>query len=97
LAVAHSWARDHAESALAWLVRRLHEELRARSAAPVSTEVTVPGTAALHNAWRGVPTRTLFDQYQRAEQLRNLLGTGLNVELAFQALLSALVANRGRT
>jgi DNA polymerase-3 subunit delta' len=95
LAVAHTWAQDRAELALAWLERRLHEELRARSAG--STEVTVPSAATLHNAWRGVPTRTLFEQYQRAEQLHNLLGSGLNVELAFQALLSRLVANRGGT
>lgn len=96
LLVAGSWAKEHAELALAWLERRLHEELRTRSGAG-STEVTVPAAATLHNAWRGVPTRTLFDQYQRAEQLHNLLGSGLNVELALQALLSGLVANRGRT
>jgi DNA polymerase-3 subunit delta' len=96
VAVAHAWAKDHAELALSWLKRRLHEELRARSGAG-PTEVTVPAVATLHNAWRNVPTRTLFDQYQRAEQLHNLLGSGLNVELAFQALLSGFVANRGRT
>jgi len=96
VAVAHTWAKDHAELSLSWLKRRLHEELRVRSGAG-PTEVTVPAGAALHNAWRNVPTRTLFDQYQRAEQLHNLLGSGLNVELAFQALLSGFVANRGRT
>ena len=96
VAVAHSWAKNHPELALSWLGRCLHAEIRARSGAD-STEVTVPPTATLHNAWRSVPTRTLFDQYRRAEQLQNLLGSGLNVELALQALLSVFVVNRGRT
>ena len=73
------------------------EELRTRlTAPPGSTEVTVPGGATLHNAWRAVPARTLFEQYDRAEKLLNQLGSGLNIELAVQAMLSALVVNRGR-
>ena len=97
-AVAHSWAKDRTELALTWLKRRLHEELRARSTATGgSTEVTVQTSATLHNAWRTVPARTLFDQYDKAEKLLNQLGSGLNVELALQAMLSAFVVNRGRS
>ncbi len=96
LAVAHSWAKDRTEVALAWLARRLHAEIRLRLGGG-STEVTVPGAATLHNAWASVPTRTLFDQHAKAEQLRNLLGSGLNVELALQALLNGFLISRGRS
>jgi DNA polymerase-3 subunit delta' len=96
LAVAQSWAKGRTDVALAWLGRRLHAELRLRLG-DVSTEVTVPGATTLHNAWEGVPTRTLFDQHAKAEQLRNLLGSGLNVELALQALLNGFLVSRGRS
>jgi DNA polymerase-3 subunit delta' len=96
--VAQSWAKGDIELALSWLRRRLHDELRARFMAPAgSTEVTVPGGATLHNAWRTLPARTLFEQYDRAEKLLNQLGSGLNIELALQAMLNALVVNRGRS
>jgi DNA polymerase-3 subunit delta' len=96
--VAQTWAKGDIELALSWLRRRLHEELRFRfTAQPGSTEVTVAGGATLHNAWQTVPARTLFEQYDRAEKLLNQLGSGLNVELALQALLNALVMNRGRS
>jgi hypothetical protein len=95
--VAQAWVKGDVALALSWLRRRLHEELRARAAAGAgSTEVTVPAGATLHNAWQTVPARALFEQYDRAEKLQNLLGSGLNIELAVQAMLSALVVNRGR-
>jgi DNA polymerase III subunit delta' len=97
-AVAQSWAKGDTELALSWLRRRIHEELRARLAEPGgSTSVTVPAAATLHNAWRALPARTLFDEYDRAEKLLNLLGSGLNIELALAAMLNALVVNRGRS
>jgi DNA polymerase-3 subunit delta' len=95
--VAQTWTKGDIELALSWLRRRLHEELRSRfTTAPGSTEVTVPGSETLHNAWQTVPARTLFEQYDRAEKLLNQLGSGLNIELAVQAMLNALVVNRGR-
>jgi DNA polymerase-3 subunit delta' len=97
-AVAQSWVKGDVELALGWLRRRLHEELKTRAtAASGSTEVTVPAAATLHNAWRSLPARTLFEQYDRAEKLLNQLGSGLNIDLALQAMLSALVVNRGRS
>jgi DNA polymerase-3 subunit delta' len=93
--VAHSWAKDRPEAALTWLERRLHAEIRSRYEA-VSTEVTVQEAPTLHNALRHLPTRVLFDRHEQAGQLLNLLGSGLNVELALQALLSAFVVNRGK-
>jgi DNA polymerase-3 subunit delta' len=97
LAVAHAWAKERTETILAWLWHRLHDEIRSRAPGTgVSTGVTVPALATLHNALRGVPLRTLFDQHDRAEKLLNQLGSGINVELALQALLSGFQANRGR-
>ena len=95
--VGQAWARDRPETALGWLCGRLHAELRARLAPSTSTGVTVPPSATLHNAWRGLSTRALVDAYDRSEKLLNLLGSGINVELAIQALLSGLQVNRGRS
>ena len=96
--VAQSWAKGDTEIVLSWLRRRIHEELRARIGAPASsTSVTVPVAATLHNAWRALPARTLFEQYDRAEKLQNQLGSGLNIELALVAMLNALVVDRGRS
>ena len=98
LAVANSWAKADTELALSWLRRRIHEELRSRLADPAgSTSVTVPASATLHNAWRALPERALFDEYDRAEKLLNQLGSGLNVELALAAMLGALAVSRGRS
>jgi len=95
--VAQAWAKGDTELALSWLRRRLHEELRSRfTAAAGTTDVTVPTAATLHNAWRNLPARTLVEQYDRAEKLLNQLGSGLNIELAVQAMLNALVVTRGR-
>ena len=105
-AVAQAWTKAEtktegkreAELVVSWLQRRIHESLRARLAERAgSTEVTVPGVATLHNVWRALPERTLFDEYDRAEKLLNHLGSGLNIELALTAMLNALVVNRGRS
>lgn len=97
-ALAQSWTKGDTAWALSWLKYRLHAELRSRFAGSSGpTEVTVPGEATLHNAWRNLPARTLFEQYDRAEKLQNQLGSGLNVELALQAMFNALVATRGRS
>lgn len=96
--VAQSWAKGDTELVLGWLRRRIHEELRLRLATPKgSTEVTVPAATTLHNAWRALPTRTLFDAHDRAEKLLLQLGSGLNIELALVAMLTALAVSRGRS
>jgi DNA polymerase-3 subunit delta' len=96
-AVAQSWAKGATDIALEWLRRRLHAELRRRIAGAASTEVTVSDAAALHNAWRALPARRLLEQYDRAGQLLNQLGSGLNIELALLAMLNGFVMNRGRS
>lgn len=94
-ALAQTWAKDGPQKPLEWLRRHLHEELRQRAGRADSTGVTVPVRSALHNAWRALPSRTLVEQYDRAEKLVNQLGSGVNVELSLQALLSAFHTNRG--
>lgn len=96
-ALAQSWAKGNTELALSWLRRRLYAELQSRFAGSNGqTEVTEPKDATLHNAWRNLPAKALFEQYDRAEKLLNQLGSGLNVELALQAMFNALVVTRGR-
>src|SRR5688572_29292482 len=91
-------AKRETELVLSWLQRRIHEALRARLVETAGTTgVTVPAAVALHNAWRALPDRTLFDEYDRAEKLLNQLGSGLNIELALAAMLNALVVHRGRS
>jgi DNA polymerase-3 subunit delta' len=96
--LAQAWTKGDTERALSWLEHRLHTELRSRFAGSNGpTEVTVPGEATLHNALRNLPARALFEQYEKAEKLLNQLGSGLNIELALQAMFNALVATRGRS
>jgi len=95
LAVAETWAKGDTELALIWLTRELHAELRRRADSEGSTAVTVRPDPTLHNAWRPLKLRTLFEQYDKAEKLLNQLGSGVNLELAIQALLVGFQVNRG--
>jgi len=97
IAVADIWAKGDTELALIWLTRELHAEVRRRVDGEGSTAVTVRPDSTLHNAWRLLTLRTLFEQYDKAERLLNLLGSGVNLELAIQALLVGFQANRGQS
>jgi DNA polymerase III subunit delta' len=97
MAVAETWAKGDTELALIWLTRELHAELRRRAGNEGSTAVTVRPDSALHNAWRPLTLRTLFEQYDKAERLLNQLGSGVNLELAIQALLVGFQVNRGQS
>lgn len=93
-AVADSWVKADPELALTWLTRELHQQIRARLA-PGSTSVTDRGAVTLHNAWRDLTLRRLFEQHEKAERLLGLVGSGINLELGLQALL--LGFQRGST
>jgi DNA polymerase-3 subunit delta' len=95
--VAATWAKGDTELALIWLTRELHAELRRRARGEGSTAVTVRADTTLHNAWRPLTLRTLFEQYDKAERLLNQLGSGVNLELAIQALLVGFQVNRGQS
>ncbi len=94
--VAGAWVKGDVETALVWLVAALHAEIRDRLGHAASTGVTVRADATLHNAWRPLTLKTLFEQYDKAERLLNQLGSGINLELAIQALLVGFQANRGQ-
>ena len=81
---------------LNWLTRTLHSAIRLRLAGGGSTPVTDPAEAALHNLWRHLTLKALFEQYRRTEMLLSQLGTGVNVELALKALLVGFQPDRGR-
>jgi DNA polymerase-3 subunit delta' len=95
--VAAAWAKNDPELALTWLTRELHRQIRARLAPGVSTSVTDPDAAILHNAWAELPLRRLFEQHETAERLLNQLGAGLNLELGLQALLVGFQETRGQS
>ncbi len=95
IAVAGAWAKEDVELALCWLKVRLHTAIRERCAPEGSTAITVPPDGTLHNPWRKLTLNALFDQYDKAERLLNQLGSGINLELAIQALLVGFQANRG--
>ena len=97
IAIADTWAKGDTELVLIWLTRELHAELRRRAGTEASTAVTVRPNPALHNAWRPLTLKTLFEQYDKAERLLNQLGSGVNLELAIQALLVGFHANRGQS
>jgi hypothetical protein len=95
--LADRWAKGDTELALRWLTRQLHREIRGRLAPGVSTSVTDPSAGILHNAWAELTLRRLFEQYAKAEQLLNQLGSGINMELALHALLLGFQPSRGRS
>lgn len=95
-AVVDSWVKNDPELALTWLTRELHRQIRARLA-PDSTSVTDRAALALHNAWRDLTLRRLFEQHEKADRLLSLVGSGINLELGLQALLLGFQAQRGST
>jgi len=82
-AVADSWAKADPKLALTWLTRELHREIRVRFG---STSVTDREPVALHNPWRDLTLRRLFEQYEKADRL-----------LGLQAVLLGFQAHRGST
>jgi len=94
--VASAWTKGDPELALTWLTRELHRQIRARLAPAVSTSVTDPDAGILHNAWSKLTLRRLFEQYETAERLLNQLGSGVNMDLALQAMLLGFQGNRGQ-
>jgi DNA polymerase-3 subunit delta' len=95
-AVVESWVKGDPELALTWLMRELHRQIRARLA-PGSTSVTDRAAAGLHNEWRDLTLRRLFEQHEKADRLLSLVGSGINLELGLQALLLGFQAQRGST
>jgi DNA polymerase-3 subunit delta' len=95
--VAGSWVKSDPALALTWLTHELNRHVRARLATSDSTPVTDPEGGALHNGFGQLTLTRLFEQYDAAERLLGQLGSGLNIELALQAMLLGFQSNRGST
>lgn len=94
---AAQWVSAATADVLAWLMRALHAEIRQRLASIDSTPVTDRAEATLHNPFRKLTLRMLFEQYDKAEKLASQTGSGVNMDLALQALLGGFVVNdKGR-
>jgi DNA polymerase-3 subunit delta' len=96
VALAETWAKGDVELTLSWLKARLADTIRQRSGARGSTAITVRSHDTLHNAWQQLTLKSLFEQYDKAERLLGQLGSGINLELAMQALLVGFQPNRGQ-
>ena len=95
LPLAEKWLKLDVAAVLEWLVRRLELAIRARVAAGQPTAFTELPGAPLHNAWRTLTFRTLFEQHQAAERLLRQVGTGVNTELGLRVLLLGFQSDRG--
>jgi DNA polymerase-3 subunit delta' len=95
--VSESWVKGDPALALTWLTHELNRHIRARLTTSDSTSVTDPPNGALHNGFGQLTLPRLFEQYDAAERLMSQLGSGLNIELALQAMLLGFQRNRGST
>lgn len=96
--VAERWAKQDTELALEWLAGRLVRAIKLRAAERGDSTTVTPARAdTLHNAWRALPPRALFERLETAERLLDRLGSGINVELALHALLLRFCLERGRS
>lgn len=97
LEVADRWLKGEPEVYLDWLAVRLERAIKARLAPEVSTSVTDRGDAALHNAWRDLTLKSLFERLGDTRALLGQLGGGINAELALRVLLLGFRAGREQT
>lgn len=95
--LADDWHGEQAEFALSCLIENLQLAIRARLVPGHSNPITDSGAGLPDNMSPRLPTRTLFAGLKMAENLREQLGRGTNVELGLKALLLELdtPADRG--
>jgi DNA polymerase III subunit delta' len=89
-AIAERWSKGDTELALDCLVQSLQAGIRRRLVPERSTPVTERGTGFDDNSTDAIASEKLFEGLQMAENLREQLGRGINVELALTALLLGL-------
>ena len=95
-ALAESWAGGDTELALTSLIERLRRSIRVRLVPEHSNLVTDPDTGVAENAARRIAVDTLFAGLQMAENLREQLGRGINVELALKSILVGVARGEAR-
>jgi DNA polymerase-3 subunit delta' len=88
--IAQQWSKGDPGLALDCLVESLELRIRQRLVPERSTSVTEPGARFDDNSGDAVSSKVLFEGLQMAQNLREQLGRGINVELALKALLLEL-------
>jgi DNA polymerase-3 subunit delta' len=94
--LAESWASGDTELALTSLLDRLHRSIRHHLVPGHSNLVTDPGAGLAENGSRRIGVDTLFAGYQMAENLREQLGRGINVELSLKSILVSIARGDAR-
>lgn len=88
--VAERWQSQDPELALSCLVDSLQSRIRRRLVPERWNPVTDSSADLADNSGSGIGAEALFERLKMAENLREQLGRGLNVELALKALLLGL-------
>jgi DNA polymerase-3 subunit delta' len=88
--LARSWSAGDTELALACLIENLRSTIRDCLVPAHSNLITDPGGHLTQNSGRRVAVNTLFAGLQMAENLREQLGRGINVELNLKSILVGL-------
>lgn len=94
--LAGSWAGGDVDLALSCLIERLRLAIRAALVPGHSNFVTDPSRGLSENSATRSDVDSLFAVLQMAENLRDQLGRGLNVELALKSILVGLVRGDAR-
>jgi DNA polymerase-3 subunit delta' len=89
-AIAEAWHKGDTEFALVCLAESLQATIRQRLVPGLSNPITDARRRLTDNSRQEIPTETLFAGLKMAENLREQLGRGTNVELALKALLLGL-------
>lgn len=89
-AIAESWDKGNTTLALDCLTASLRARIRRCLVPERSTRVTERASRFADNSGDAVPGARLFEGLDMAENLREQLGRGINVELALKALLLGL-------
>jgi len=88
--IAESWHRGDTSLALGCLIESLEAAIRRRLVPGPSNPITDDGARMADNPAESIPADALFAGLGMAENLREQLGRGINVELALRALLLGL-------
>jgi DNA polymerase-3 subunit delta' len=88
--LAEAWGRGNTEVALSSLIDRLRAVIRSRLVPGLSTRVTEVSGRLTQNSSGRTSVDALFAGLQMAENLREQLGRGTNVELTLKSLLLGL-------
>jgi DNA polymerase-3 subunit delta' len=88
--LAEAWSRDDPEFALSCLIERLRGVIRSRLVPSHSNLVTDQNARLTDNSTRRIALGALFAGLQMAENLRDQLGRGANIELALKSILAVL-------